>query len=111
MLVHDEPLVDGLVQGQVVVFGLKLEVEPAGQIPQRRGRGQLGVLGRRLQGRAVAVEVRRIGVVVVEATAVAGLSGKLLEAPPRDGLPSAVSTFAHLQGANNLADQPTAVIE
>jgi hypothetical protein len=109
--VHDEPLVDGLVQGQVVVSGLKLAVEPAGQIPQRLGHDCLGVLGQRLPGRAVAGEVRRLGVFVVEVVALAGLSGKLLEAPPRDGLPSAAFIFADLQGDNNLADQPTAVIE
>lgn len=35
VIVHDDPLLDGLVGGEVVVFGPKLAIEPAGHITQR----------------------------------------------------------------------------
>ena len=60
----------------MVVFGLKLAVEPPGQIAQRLGHDLFGVLGGRLLGRAVAGDVHGHGVFVVMATAV----GELLSA-------------------------------
>lgn len=46
----------------------------------------LGIVGRRLPGRAVAGDVHRHGVFVVVAAAVAGLGSKLLEITPLDSL-------------------------
>ena len=70
----------------MVVFILKLAVEPAGQITQRLGHDLLGVFGRRLPGRAVPRDVNGHGVFVVVAATVAGLGGELVEVPPLDGL-------------------------
>ena len=70
----------------MVVFGLKLAVEPAGQIAQRFGHGLFGVLGRRLPGRAVARNINGQAVFVVVAAAVADLGSELVEVPTLDGL-------------------------
>ena len=86
VLVDDDPLLDGLVRGEVVVFGLKLAVEPSGQVAQRLGHYLLGVFGLRLPSRAVARDVNRHGVFVVVATTAADLGGELVEVPPLDGL-------------------------
>ena len=70
----------------MAVFGLKLAVEPAGQITQSLGHDLIGVLGRWLPGRAVPCDVNGHGVFVVVATTVADLGGELVEIPPLDGL-------------------------
>jgi len=70
----------------MVVFGLKLAIEPAGEITQRLGHDHFGILGGRLPGRAVARDVHRHGVFVVVAATVADLGRKLIEVPPLDGL-------------------------
>ena len=49
-IIANDPLLDGLVRGEVVVFGLKLAVEPAGEITQGFGHDLLGVFGGRLPG-------------------------------------------------------------
>jgi len=86
ILVHDDPLFDGLIRGEVVVFSLKLAIEPAGQIAQRLGHDLLGILGGRLPGRTVARDVNGHRVFVVVAATVADLGGELVEVPPLDGL-------------------------
>ena len=62
----------------MVVFSLKLAVEPAGQIAERLGHGLFGVFGRRLPGRAVPRDVNGNRVFVVVAPAMADLGGKLV---------------------------------
>jgi hypothetical protein len=79
-------VLNGLARGQVVVFSLKLAVEPAGQITQRFSHALLGAVGGRLPGRAITVDVHGHGVFVVVATAVADLGSELVEVPPLDGL-------------------------
>ena len=70
----------------MVVFDLKLAVEPAGEIADRHEHGFLGIRGWRLPGRAVAGDVHRHGVFVVVAAAVTDLGGKLVKVAPLDGL-------------------------
>lgn len=70
----------------MVVFGLKLAVEPACQIAQRLGHEYFSTLGGRLPGRAVALDVNGHGVFVIVAATVAGLGGELVEIPSLDGL-------------------------
>ena len=86
VLVDDDPLLDGLVRREVIVFGLKLSIEPTGEIAQGFGHGLFGIFGRRLAGRAVARDAHRHGVFVIVSATVAGLGGKLVEVPPLDGL-------------------------
>ena len=86
VLVDHDPLLDGLVRDEVVVFGLKLAVKPSGQVAQRLGHDLLGILGRRLPSRAVARDVHRHGVFVIVAATVTDLRGELIEVPPLDGL-------------------------
>ena len=70
----------------MVVFGLELAVEPAGEIADRLGHNLFGILGRRLPGRAVARDVDRHAILVVIAAPVADFRSKLVEIPPLDGL-------------------------
>ncbi len=70
----------------MVVFSLKLPVEPAGQIAQRVGHDLFGVFGRWLPDRAVPRDVNGHGVFMVVATTMADLGGELVEVPPLDGL-------------------------
>ena len=86
VLVHDDPLLDGLIRGEVVVFSLKLAVEPAGQIAECLGHDLLRVRSGRLPGRTVARDVHRHRVFVVVAPAMADLGGELVEVPSLDGL-------------------------
>ena len=86
VLVNDDPLLDCLVRREMIVFRLKLAVEPAGQITQRLGHGLFGIFGRRSAGRAVARDVHRHGIFVIVSATVTGLGGELVEVPPLDGL-------------------------
>ena len=86
VLVDDDPLLYGLVRGEVVVFSLKLAVEPTGQIAHRLGHDLVGVLSRRLTGWAVPRDVDQHAVFVVVAAPMAGLGGELVEVPALDGL-------------------------
>ena len=70
----------------MVVFDLKLAVEPAGEITQGFGHDLFSIFGGRLPGRAVARDVHRHGVFVIVAATVADLGGELVEVPPLDGL-------------------------
>ena len=83
VLVHDDPLLDGLVRYEVVVFRLKLPVEPAGEIAQSLGHDLLGILGGRLPGRTVARDVNGHRVFMVVAPAVADLGRELVDVPSR----------------------------
>ena len=86
VLVDDDPLLDGLVRREVIVFGLKLSIEPTGEIAQGFGHGLFGIFGRRLAGRAIARDVHRHGIFVIVSATVTGLGGELVEVPPLDGL-------------------------
>lgn len=86
VLVDDDPLLDGTVRREVIVFGLKLSIEPTGEIAQGFGQGLFGIFGRRLAGRAVARDVHRHGIFVIVSATVTGLGGELVEVPPLDGL-------------------------
>ena len=70
----------------MVVFGLKLAIDPTCEITQRFGHNFVRILSRRLPDRAVARDVNGHGIFVVVATTVADLSGELVEVPPLDGL-------------------------
>lgn len=70
----------------MVVFGLKLSIEPTGEIAQGFGQGLFGIFGRRLAGRAVARDVHRHGIFVIVAAAVADLGGELVEVSALDDL-------------------------
>ena len=70
----------------MVVFGLKLAVEPAGQITQGLGHDLFGILGRRLPGRTVPDDIHQHSVFVIVAAAVADLCGELVEVPPLDAM-------------------------
>ena len=70
----------------MVVFGLKLAVEPTGEIADRLNHGLLGIRGGRLPAWAVAGDVHGHGVFVIIAAAVADRGGKLVEVAPLYGL-------------------------
>ena len=72
----------------MVVFGLKLTAEPASEIVHGLCHGLVGVLGRRLPGRAVASDVHGHGIFVVVSAAVADPGSKPVEVPALDGLQS-----------------------
>ena len=82
VFIGGDGLVHGLVRGKIVVFPLKLPVEPAGQIAQRLGHDLFGILSHVLPGRAVTLDRDRHTVFVVIVAAMAGLGAKLVEIAP-----------------------------
>ena len=86
VFVRDDTILDSIVRGEVIVFGLKLAIEPACEIAQRLGHDLLGILGGRLPGRTVARHVNDHAVFVIVAASVGRLSRELVEVPPLHGL-------------------------
>lgn len=86
VFVGGDGFIDRLVRGQIIIFALKLAVEPAGQIAQRLDDRLLGILGHVLPGGAVSLDRDRHAVFVIIIAAMAGLCAKLMEVTALDRL-------------------------
>ena len=85
VFVRDDTILDGIVRGEVIMFGLELPIKPACELAQRLGHDLLGILGGRLPGRTVARHVNDHAVFVIVAASVGRLSRELVEVPPLHG--------------------------
>jgi len=66
----------------VLVLRAELAVEPAREIPHGLGHRVLGIVHRRLSGRAVPLDLDRHRVLVATAAQLAGVGGQLQEVAP-----------------------------
>ena len=70
----------------MVIFGLQLPIEPAGEVAQRLHNGLFTSFGWRLPGRTVARHVYGHAIFLVVAPAVGRLGVELIEILPPSGL-------------------------
>ena len=86
VFVGGDGFIDRLVRRQMIIFALKLAVEPAGQIAQRLDDRLLGIAGHVLVCRTIALDRDRHAIFVVIMAAMAGIGAKLIEVAALDRL-------------------------